>query len=75
MARPHIDLDRRQDQPRHVQRLVPLGPHFYKFILTDPVMSVNIALPLLGNGGLPDIFTPALGQIVMAHEEACCVGQ
>lgn len=52
IPRPHIHLNRRQQQRRHAQPGITLGAHLDERRLINTVMHMNIVFALLADGGL-----------------------
>ena len=70
----HVDLERRDDEFRHCQRLVARLANLHELVLADAVLHVDVVRPLLGDRGLPtDLAT--IRPVVVAHEKPRLTGQ
>src|SRR5690606_40579791 len=68
LFRSHVDLQRRNDQPRHRERLVARLAHGHEFIFRDAVADVDVVIALVADGCLP-LDVASVGTVVMAHEQ------
>src|SRR3546814_48341 len=66
--RPHIDLYRRQQQPRHREFGIARAAASDELVFGDTVARVDVCGTLLGDGRLPAVLLPLRGQIVVAQD-------
>ena len=75
-TRPHVELNRWNDECGHVQRSVPCSAHGDKLLFSHAVMHMNVFSALFTHSGLP-LGLPRRGWVVMADENLrfCRQGQ
>ena len=68
MPCPHVDLNRRQNQPWHVQGRIPLGAHFHELFFGNAFMDMNVRFPLLRHRSHVLVLVAARCLVIVAQE-------
>ena len=74
VAGPHVHLQRRNDQPRHVERGVALGAELDELLLRLAAADMDVVRLFLADRGFP-LDVAAIRAVVVAHEQAHLVRQ